>query len=88
MRPLLRALGILSILEMISILGLLANLLTVHDERVVGALGPVHGALYLAVAVTALMGRNLALRTRAFAVIPLFSGPLTALRVREEAKRA
>jgi hypothetical protein len=50
-------------------------------------LGPVHGALYLAVAVTALFGRGLAARTRVGAVIPLLSGPLTVVNVRREVAR-
>jgi hypothetical protein len=83
-RPLLRALSVLSILELVSVVVLLGNLATVHDEAVARALGPIHGALYLAVAVTALFGRGLATKTRVFALIPLLSGPLTMYRVRHE----
>jgi hypothetical protein len=60
----------------------------VHDRSLTSALGPVHGSLYLAVAVTALLGRGLEARTRVLAVIPLLSGPLTMHRVRQEARRA
>ncbi|WP_193614485.1 hypothetical protein [Nocardioides lijunqiniae] len=87
MRPLLRTLSVLSLLELLSVVALLVNLATVHDARVTSALGPTHGALYLAVAVTALFGRGLATRTRIYAVLPLLSGPLTLLQVRKEADR-
>ena len=64
---------------------LLVNLGTVHDRTVAAVLGAMHGALYLAVAVTALLGRRLAARTRIAAVIPVLSGPLTMMNVRWEA---
>ena len=86
MTPLLRALGVLSVLELVSVVALVANLVTVHDPAITSALGPTHGALYLAVAVTALLGRGLGIKTRVFAVIPLLSGPLTMHRVRREAQ--
>jgi hypothetical protein len=85
MNTLLRTLGVLSTLEFISVAVLLVNLATVHDRTVTGLLGPAHGALYLAVAVTALLGRGLATRTRIAAVIPVLSGPLTMVNVRREA---
>jgi len=88
MNVLLRALGVLSLLELVSVLILLGNLMTVHDAALVHVLGPIHGALYLAVAVTALLGRGLTLRTRLGAVIPLLSGPLTMVNVRGEARSA
>jgi hypothetical protein len=86
--PLLRVLGVLSVLELASVVVLLANLITAHDPAITSALGPVHGALYLAVAVTALFGRGLATRTRVLAVIPVLSGPLTMHRVRREASHS
>jgi hypothetical protein len=88
MTPLLRVLAVLSMLELVSVVVLLGNLLTVHDRSLTSTLGPVHGSVYLAVAVTALLGRGLAARTRVLAVIPLLSGPLTMHRVRQEARRA
>ncbi|MBX9246301.1 hypothetical protein ICW40_16005 [Actinotalea ferrariae] len=87
MRPLLRALETLSILETVSVLVLLANLVTVHADGVTSALGPVHGALYLAVAVTALLGRGLLTRTRLLALVPVVGGVLTVANVRREARR-
>jgi hypothetical protein len=85
--PLLRGLEVLSVLETVSVLVLLGNLLTVHADAVTSALGPVHGALYLAVTVTALLGRGLLLRTRLHAVVPVVGGVLTLVNVRREARR-
>lgn len=48
-RGVLRALEILSVLELASIAILLLNLATLHLRPVTAALGPTHGALYLAV---------------------------------------
>lgn len=88
MSPLLRALSALSALELISVLVLLGNLATVHDPAVTRILGPLHGALYLTVAVTAMLGRGLAMRTRMGALVPVLSGPLTMVNVRREARSA
>jgi hypothetical protein len=87
MRPLLGALEVLSILELASTVLLLTNLLTLHLPGVVSALGPIHGALYLAVSVTALLGRGLLLRTRLLALVPALGGIFTLLNVRREARR-
>ena len=84
MSGLLRGLGILSVLELVSVVVLLVNLATVHDATVTSLLGPVHGALYLAVAVTALLGRGLATGTRVWALVPFLSGPMTLVNVRRE----
>lgn len=86
MTPLLRALSVLSALELVSVVALVGNVVTVHDRAITSALGPTHGALYLAVVVTALLGRGLSTRTRVLAVIPLLSGPLTMHQVRREAQ--
>ncbi|MFJ9555423.1 hypothetical protein ACIRPH_16530 [Nocardiopsis sp. NPDC101807] len=86
MTPLLRTLSVLSALELVSVLGLLLNLATVHHEAVASVLGPTHGALYLATAVTALLGGGLATRTRVGALVPVLSGPLTMVNVRREAR--
>jgi hypothetical protein len=88
MSPFLRALGALSALELISVLVLLGNLATVHDPAVTRILGPLHGALYLTVAVTAMLGRGLAMRTRIGALVPVLSGPLTMVNVRREVRTA
>lgn len=87
MRPLLRALEILSVLELLSIAVLLTNLMTVHIDGLASVLGPLHGALYLAVSVTALLGRDLQLRTRLLAVVPVLGGVFTLFNVRRESQR-
>ncbi|MGI5187875.1 hypothetical protein ACQEVI_07010 [Promicromonospora sp. CA-289599] len=87
MRPLLRALEVLSVLELLSVAALLVNLATVHVEGVASALGPAHGALYLAVAVTALLGQDLLPRTRLLALVPVLGGVFTLVNVRREARR-
>jgi hypothetical protein len=87
-RPLLRVLEVLSVLELASIAALFGNLLTAHLPGLASALGPVHGALYLAVAVTALLGRGLLLRTRLLALVPLLGGAFTLVNIRRERARA
>lgn len=86
-RLLLRALEILSILELLSIVVLLGNLLTVHQQMITAAIGPIHGALYLAVVATALLGRGLLMRTRLLALIPVLGGVFTLIMVRAERRR-
>lgn len=87
MRPLLRALEILSVLELLSVLVLFGNLLITRADGIAGALGPIHGALYLTVAVTAMFGRGLLWRTRLLALVPLLGGVFTLVNVRGEAHR-
>jgi hypothetical protein len=87
-RPLLRVLEGLSLAELASIAVLLTNLWTAHLDGLAAALGPIHGVLYLAVVVTALLGRGLLLRTRLLALIPVLGGVLTLLNVRMEARRS
>lgn len=84
MRPLFRVLGLLSVLELLSVVALFTNLLTVHTSELASLLGPVHGALYLSVAVTALFGRGLRTRTRLLALVPLFGGAFTLIALRRE----
>jgi hypothetical protein len=86
MRPLFRALGLLSVLELLSVAALFTNLLTVHSSELASSLGPVHGALYLSVAVTALFGRGLRTRTRLLALAPLVGGAFTLIALREAAR--
>jgi len=83
---LLRSLTVLSVLELLSVAVLLANLVTVHDPAVTRILGPVHGALYLAVVAIAVFGRGLSGRTRVGAVLPVLSGPLTIANIRRESR--
>lgn len=86
MSAVLRTLAVLSVLELASVLALLINLATVHADALTGVLGPVHGALYLVVAVIALLARDLTTPTRVGALVPVLSGPLTMVNLRREAR--
>ena len=88
MTGVLRTLAVLSALETVSVLALLVNLATVHDGTLAGVLGPIHGALYLSVAAAVLLGRGLTTRTRIGALVPVLSGPLTMVTLRQEARGA
>ena len=70
-RGVLRALSVLSLLELLSIAILLVDLATAHWRPITASMGPIHGAAYLSVAVVALFGRGLMLRTRFMALIPV-----------------
>lgn len=81
---LLHALTVLSALELASVLVLVGNLATMRLPGLASLLGPAHGCCYLAVAVTALMGRGLFSRTRWQALIPVLGGLFTLVNVRRE----
>jgi hypothetical protein len=87
MRSALRALKVLSVFELISILVLLLNVSAFQLRPITATFGPMHGVLYLAVAVTALFARHLLLRTRVGALIPVLGGILTLINVQAEQKR-
>lgn len=84
MRRVLRVLAASSILELASVLVLLLNVSAVHLHAVTATVGPIHGALYLVVGVTALFARRLRLRTRLGALIPVIGAVLTLINVRAE----
>ena len=88
MRRTLRALEVLSILELVSIAALLTNLATIHLRPITTILGPVHGAFYLAVLMTALFAWGLHLRTRLWALVPVLGGVATLINVRWEGRSA
>lgn len=83
----LRTLGYLSVLELVSIGALLLNLATAHLRPVAAILGPTHGALYLCVAAIALVARGLLPRTRALALVPVLGGAFTLVNIRAERRR-
>jgi hypothetical protein len=62
-------------------------MITVHSSELASLLGPVHGALYLSVAVTVLLGRGLRIRTRLLALVPLIGGAFTLIALRSQAAR-
>lgn len=50
--------------------------------------GPLHGALYPAVVLSALFGRSLLMSTRLLALVPVLGGVFMLVNVRREARRA
>lgn len=86
-RGVLRALSLLSVLELLSIVILLVNLATAHWRPITASMGPIHGAAYLSVAMVAMFGRGLLLRTRLMALVPVAGGVLTLWNVRRERGR-
>jgi hypothetical protein len=85
MRPLFRFLGLLSVFELLSVAAFFTNLLTVHSSGLASLLGPVHGALYPSMAVTALLGRKLRTRTRLLALVPSIGGAFALIALRSRA---
>ncbi|GAA0951371.1 DUF3817 domain-containing protein [Virgisporangium aurantiacum] len=75
-----RALRFAAAAEIVTLVVLLANLVTVHHPAVSSAIGPVHGCAYLFVVIlTVRLSR--AARTRATALIPGVGGLLVLRRL-------
>lgn len=72
-----------AVLETISLLVLVLNLVTANDRGLAAALGPVHGTLYL-LAITLTFVQHASTRARALAFIPAVGAPLAAWQVRRE----
>ena len=87
-RGALLALAVLSVCELASLAALLVNLATAHWRPLTSALGPTHGALYLAVAAIAVFTPGLRLRTRLLTLIPVAGGVLALVLLPGEARRA
>ncbi|WP_245673787.1 DUF3817 domain-containing protein [Actinoplanes rectilineatus] len=75
-----RALPLAATVELVSLLVLLVNLVTVHWRPVTSLTGPVHGCAYLFVIVLTLTHRDATLRARLLVLIPGIGG-LLALRL-------
>jgi ABC-type uncharacterized transport system permease subunit len=75
-------LTVLCIAELVSVAILFGNLFTVHYRPITAVIGPVHGAIYLAVVVTGLLGRGLDPLTRFLSVLPIVGGVLAVWRLR------
>jgi hypothetical protein len=69
-------LRLLGAVELVSVLVLFGNLVTVHDEAVASAVGPLHGMVYLAVLVTALAVARGRHRVWLLALVPAVGGLL------------
>lgn len=83
----LRALRIAAVVELATLIVLLANVATVHLPQVSSAVGPTHGCAYLFVIIlTARQSR--AIRTRAVAVLPGVGGLLVLRRLAGARHRA
>ena len=74
--PILR---VASVLEVVTLGLMLANLFTVHDATVSSVMGPLHGFTYLTVVICALLVDGLPGRARMLAWLPVIGG-LLALR--------
>lgn len=70
-----RWLPLVSLVEFVSVLVLFGNRLTVHLDAITSVLGPVHGCLYLATIVCALLAR-VRWPVKVLAVLPVVGGLL------------
>ena len=69
-------LTILAIAELATLAVLLVNLWTVHLRPVTQLMGPLHGAVYLAVVVIVLLAPGLRVRDRVLGCLPVIGGTL------------
>ena len=69
-------LTILAIAELATLAVLLINLWTVHLRPVTQLMGPLHGAVYLAVVVIVLLAPGLRVRDRVLGCLPVIGGTL------------
>jgi hypothetical protein len=81
-RALRRLFDWLVIVETVTLIVLLVNLVTAHNEGVTGSVGPIHGILYVAVIIVALLIPGLSNRIRLVAAIPAVGAPLAAWMMR------
>ena len=72
----------LTIVETVTLIVLLVNLLTAHDEDVTATVGPIHGVLYIGTIIVAMLIPRLSNRIRLIAVIPAIGAPLAAWMMR------
>jgi Domain of unknown function (DUF3817) len=66
----------LAIAETGTLLVLLVNLVTSHNDGVTSSVGPVHGMFYIAVVIVVLLIPKLSNRIRLIAAIPAIGAPL------------
>ncbi|MET1072835.1 MAG: DUF3817 domain-containing protein [Umezawaea sp.] len=76
MTPSRQALRIAAAVELVSLVLLLTNLLTVHWRAVSSLVGPTHGCAYLAVVVLAFRWDAATTRTRLLSLVPGIGGLL------------
>jgi hypothetical protein len=76
-----RVLAILAVLELGSLAVLLVNLFTVHLRPVTQTMGPVHGAIYLAVVVVMVFAPGFRVADRLLGCLPVVGGTIAVSRV-------
>jgi hypothetical protein len=69
-------LTVLAVLELLTLAVLLTNLWTVHLRPVTQIMGPVHGAVYLAVVIIVVFAPGLRVRDRVLGCLPVIGGTL------------
>ena len=79
-----RLLRVAAATEAVTLLILLVNLATLHVPTVAGAIGPVHGAAYLAAIVATLLIPDAPTAARWWAVLPGVGGLLALRRLGQE----
>lgn len=84
-RGVLRVLAVLSVLEVATLAALLINLATVHLRAVTQAIGPIHGAVYLAVVMIVLFAPGFRRLDRALGCLPVIGGVVALLQARRRA---
>jgi hypothetical protein len=75
-RAVVRVLAVLSVLELASLAVLLVNLFTAHLRTVTQTMGPVHGAIYLAVVVIVVFAPGFRPADRVLGCIPVVGGAI------------
>ena len=79
---LVRILAVLAGLELASLAVLLINLFTAHLRPITQTMGPVHGAIYLAVVVIMVFAPGFRVVDRVLGCIPVVGGALAVARLR------
>ena len=77
----------LAIGEIVTLGILVENLFIGHVEAIAQTIGPIHGGIYLVVALTALLSRRLPWSARLLGLVPVVGGLLAVARV-DKARRA
>jgi hypothetical protein len=77
----------LAALEIATLAVLVLNLATIHDAVIARIIGPIHGVIYLTVALIALLSPGLTWTTRLSGVVPVVGGVPSAWRMRSRTER-
>jgi hypothetical protein len=75
-----RALAVLAVLELATLAVLLVNLMTAHERAITQTMGPVHGAVYLAVVVTVMFAPRFRTLDRVLGCVPVLGGAFAVAR--------